>query len=68
MECHEFDIEITPQGEVKVHIKGAKGQACLDYVKLFEQILTEAKEVEHTTEFYEPPTGVAVHIEQKSEE
>ena len=67
MEAHEFDIAITPQGEVKVHIKGVKGQACLEYVKLFEQLMTEATEVQHTAEFYEPPTGVAVHVEQKDE-
>ena len=68
MEAHEFDIEITPGGEVKVHIKGVKGQACTDYVKLFEQIFAEATDVQHTAEFYAPPTSVAIHIEQKEHE
>ena len=67
MECHEFDIEILPDGQVKVHIKGVKGQACLDYVKLFEQIMGEATQIQHTAEYYAPPTGVGIHVEHKSE-
>ena len=67
MESHEFDIEIKPGGEVKIHIKGVKGQACMDYVKLFEQIVGEARDVEHTSEYYEPPTGVQIHIETKNQ-
>jgi len=68
MEQHDFEIEIAPNGQVRVHIKGAKGQACLQYVKLFEQILGEASEVQHTAELYAPPTGVGIHIEEKEEE
>ncbi len=67
MECHEIEISILPDGQVKAHIKGAKGQACMDYVKLLEQILGGEGELERTTEYYEPPTGVEIHIEQKNE-
>jgi len=67
MEQHEFDIEIAPNGQVRVHIKGVKGQACVDYVRLFERILGRAAELQHTGEFYEPPTGVAISIEQKAQ-
>ena len=65
MECHEFDIEIRPNGEVRVHIHGVKGPGCTEYVKLFEQILHSEGETELTSEYYEPPTGVEIHIEQK---
>ena len=66
MEPHEFDISIQPDGKVQVHIKGVKGQACEEYVKLFQQILSAEGQVEHTSEYYEPPTNVAIHIEQKA--
>ncbi len=65
METHEFDIDILPDGRVKVHIKGAKGAACMDYVKLFEQALGSAAEVERTSEYYEPPSNVRIRLEQK---
>jgi hypothetical protein len=67
METHELDISIQPDGKVKVHIKGVKGKACEEYVKLLEQILDTKGNVEHTNEFYEPPTGVGIHIEQNTE-
>ncbi len=65
MESHELDIEITPKGEVKLHVRGAKGHACMDYVKLLEQLVGPASEVQHTAEFYEAPTGVRIQIEQR---
>ncbi len=64
MESHEFDIDILPDGRVKVHIKGVKGAACMDYVKLFEQVVGSAAEVERTSEYYEPPSNVEIHLEQ----
>jgi hypothetical protein len=67
MESHEFDIDIRPDGKVQVHIHGVKGKSCLEYARLFEKILgggTAA--VEQTSEFYEPPTDVQIHIEEKA--
>ena len=63
MECHEFDIEIKPDGEVKIHVKGAKGPLCLEYAKLFEKILGSSGTRELTGEYYEAPSGVQIHIE-----
>ena len=65
MEQHEFDIAIGPDGKVRIEVKGVKGQACQDYTKVFEEILGKAESVEHTAEFYAPPTGVAIRVEQK---
>ncbi|MFC1671647.1 DUF2997 domain-containing protein [Planctomycetota bacterium] len=67
METHEFDISIQPDGKVRIHVKGAKGPACQEYVKLFEEILNAEGQVEHTNEFYEPPTDVSIHIDQRTE-
>ncbi len=66
METHELDIAIQPDGKVQVHIKGVKGPGCEEYVKLFEQLLAARGEIEHTTEYYEPPTDVKTHLEQNS--
>lgn len=35
MEMHEFDITIAPNGEVVVHVKGAHGPKCEEYVVFF---------------------------------
>jgi hypothetical protein len=56
---HELEIEIGPDGNVKVHVKGAKGKKCLDYVKLFAA-LGDVTEQELTSEYYEPETPVGV--------
>ena len=68
METHELDIEITPDGQVKVHVHGAKGSACMDYVKLLQTMMGAEGELQHTSEYYEPPSGVRIHLEQKNSE
>ena len=66
MESHELDIEIRPNGTVSVHVKGVKGEACDAYARFFEELLHHDAERERTAEFYEPPTGVEIHIQQKN--
>ncbi len=66
METHELDIEISPDGRMKVHVQGAKGPACMEYVKLLQGIMGSAEEVSHTAEYYEPPTGVQIHLDQQA--
>lgn len=59
MPMHELDIEIDPKGHVKVHVKGAKGKKCLEYVKLFQEILSgEVVEQRLTSEYYEQPVEI----------
>lgn len=50
---HELEIKIDSKGEIKVHVKGAKGKQCLQYVEIFKQI-GEIKNTELTSEYYEP--------------
>lgn len=64
MEVHEFDIEIRPDGKVLVRVQGAKGPACLDYAKFFEQLLNSKAEIELTSEYYEPPSQVEIKLDQ----
>lgn len=67
METHELDIEIRPDGEIRVHVKGAKGPGCLRYAEMLEEILGAKGTRELTSEYYEAQAGVDVHVEQKTE-
>ena len=59
-ERHELEVIITPSGEIRVEVKGAKGKACLQYVELFEERVGRVKQQRNTQEFYEPErrTGI----------
>ena len=61
----EFDITIGKNGEVELHVKGFKGRACLDAVKVFEEMVGEMKSQQHTSEFYEPEEQVQYRIDQR---
>ena len=65
MPKHEIEIEISRTGEVKAHIKGAKGKACLTYAKLLAQIVGQAKSEQLTSEYYEPDDKVRIDVQQK---
>jgi hypothetical protein len=65
MAQREFDITISPEGNVELHVKGFKGRSCLEAVKLFEQLVGELKAQRETTEFYEPEELVRFNLEQK---
>lgn len=53
MEPHDLHIEILKNGEVKVHIKGVKGERCLSYVEFLKQAVGPLKERQLTAEYYE---------------
>ncbi len=56
---HELEIEIGPSGKVEVHVKGAKGKKCLDYVQLFNKV-GKVADKHVTSEYYEPEPGVGI--------
>lgn len=65
MPQREFDITIGKTGEVELHVKGFKGRACMDVVKLFEEIVGEMKSQQQTSEFYEPEEQVQHRIDRR---
>ena len=65
MPQREFDITIAANGEVELHVQGYKGKACLEAVKLFEQIVGEMKSQRETSEFYQPEEQVRYQIDQR---
>lgn len=63
MEQHDFEIEVRKNGEVKVHVKGAKGSRCMDYLEFFEKLVGPMKEKQLTHEYYEPDSKVRIDAE-----
>lgn len=57
---HEIEIEIMPNGEVKVEIRGIKGKKCVTYAKQIANIVGKIKEEKFTNEFYEPESEVGI--------
>lgn len=53
MSQEEFEIEIAADGKVTVRTRGIKGARCLDYAKLFAQIIGQEESRELTSEYYE---------------
>ncbi len=64
MAQHEVEIEITKGGDVKVHVKGAKGKACLEYAQWLTELVGKVKDQKLTGEYYEPEVGVCVDLHQ----
>jgi hypothetical protein len=65
MEQHDVEIEIGKDGKVRVHVKGAKGKACLEYAKLLEKIVGRQESRELTAEYYEPGSQVRLGEERE---
>lgn len=68
MAQHEVEITISKTGEVKVHIKGAKGKACLAYSNWLAELVGKVKNQQLTSEYYEPETKARINIEQNLKE
>jgi hypothetical protein len=60
----ELEIEIDAAGKVTVRTKGIKGEACLDYVDLFVQLLGR-EESRQLTHEYREEAEVQTHLHQK---
>lgn len=65
MAQHEIEITILKSGEVKVHVKGAKGKACMEYSKWLAKVVGTVKDQKLTSEYYEPETKTAIKLQQK---
>lgn len=64
METHEFDIVIGTDGTVRIHVQGTRGPVCEKYAEMFREILQGETTVEKTQDYYAPPTGVEINLEQ----
>jgi len=59
---HELEIEIGPDGETTIHVKGLKGKKCEGYLKVFENSLGKVSTQKRTSEYYEPDSPVTITI------
>lgn len=51
-ELQEIEVDILPDGSVKIHVRGAKGKKCLELTKKLEALLGgEVVERTHTDEY-----------------
>ncbi len=57
---HELEIVIRPSGEIEVEVKGLKGQACLEPMKIFQENVGRVKSRRLTAEYYAPEPSVHV--------
>lgn len=64
MAQHDVKITISKTGEVKVHIKGAKGKSCLAYSKWLSKLIGNVKDQKLTSEHYEPEIKARIDLEQ----
>ena len=65
MPRHEIEIEIRKDGQVRVHIKGAKGKSCLTYARLLQEIVGKLKDQRLTSEYYEPDEKARIDARQE---
>ena len=59
---HRIDITIDEKGHATFHIRGHKGEKCLDIAKDFESVMGKAEKKRKTSEFYEKPEKEKVRI------
>ena len=52
-ETQEIELYISDEGEVKVHIKGIKGPACLKALQALQKKVGIVQSKELTSEYYE---------------
>lgn len=60
----EIQILITPEGEVKLEVKGMKGSGCLLEIKRLADQLGQMKSQDLAPEYYEKPTEEQVQKKQ----
>ena len=65
MAQHEVEITISKTGEVKVHVKGAKGKACLEYAEWLSRVVGKVKDQKLTSEYYEPEIKSRINLHQQ---
>jgi hypothetical protein len=64
MKAREYEITISPAGEVEVHVDGFKGKGCMEAIRFFEEVVGQSRDVRHTAGYYEPEEDVRIMGEQ----
>ncbi len=64
MAQHDVEITISKTGDVKVHIEGVKGKACVEYAKWLTDVIGRVKDRQLTSEYYEPEVKSRIDLHQ----
>lgn len=62
----EIEVTISPDGQVSLRPKGAKGADCLNLTRAIEQAVGEVERREFTSEYYERGVGIDAHVRGRS--
>ncbi|TLN20880.1 DUF2997 domain-containing protein [bacterium] len=62
MDVQEVEVTIGKDGKVQVHVRGVKGEACLDITRALESALGGQVELREMT----PEAGEEIQLPQKS--
>jgi len=57
----EMEITISPEGAVRVHVKGIKGKGCVELKKTIEKAVGYVSEQKFTSEYYEQEEKAQIH-------
>lgn len=66
MEIQEIEVTINKDGQMELHVRGVKGEACLDITRPLEEALGgEVLLREMTSEAQEPPATEQIERKQQ---
>jgi Protein of unknown function (DUF2997) len=60
MKTPEYNIEIGRDGKVRVEVRGAQGQLCMDLADLIRDIIGEEQSRQKTAEYYSNDGAVRI--------
>ena len=61
----EIEVIISPEGEVKIEVRGMHGPGCVPEVERVAQALGEVKSHERKPEYYLKPGDARTKVEEK---
>ncbi|MBU0552278.1 DUF2997 domain-containing protein [Myxococcota bacterium] len=59
----EIEIQISPDGEISLHVKGLSGEACLELTQALEAQLGEVVDRQKTSEYYQQEIEATTTVE-----
>ena len=61
----QIEVEITPDGEIKLTTHGLSGNACMEETAAMEKALGKVKDRTKTSEFFKQATGLVNKLRGK---
>jgi len=58
----EINVEILPDGQVKISVEGAKGSECVDLTRFLEEALGEVQTRDFTPDYYQTEEKESIKV------